>query len=61
EQYPSLPGNLLDALRALERNTTLTTLLGENFVESYLKLKYREWQEFHSQITPWEREYTLDC
>ncbi|MCS6783168.1 MAG: glutamine synthetase, partial [Gloeomargarita sp. SKYG98] len=61
EQYPSLPGNLLDALRALERNTTLTTLLGENFVESYLKLKYREWQEFHSQITPWERAYTLDC
>ncbi|MEN9214945.1 MAG: type III glutamate--ammonia ligase [Gloeomargarita sp. DG02_4_bins_56] len=58
---PALPGNLLDALRELERNSLLTATLGTELVQAYLKLKQREWQEFCAQITPWERETTLDC
>ncbi|MEN9258405.1 MAG: type III glutamate--ammonia ligase [Gloeomargarita sp. SRBZ-1_bins_9] len=61
DRYPALPGNLLDALRALEQDTTLTSLLGEAFVRAYLKVKHQEWQEFCRQVTPWERETTLDC
>lgn len=57
----TLPGNLLDALRNLEANSTLHTALGESFVTSYLKLKHQEWEDFSHHITPWELETTLDC
>lgn len=56
----SLPTNLLDALRQLETGT-LSSALGTEFVQSYLKLKRQEWQQYHAQITPWERDTTLDC
>lgn len=56
-----LPGNLLDALRELETNTVLSPMLGQEFVNSYLKLKHQEWQDYHSRISPWEVEHTLDC
>jgi glutamine synthetase len=57
----SLPTNLLDALRQLEANPPLQQALGTEFVQSYLKLKYQEWHDFCTQITPWERDNTLDC
>lgn len=56
-----LPTNLLDALRNLEQDAIFPAGLGTEFVESYLKLKYQEWNSYHAQITPWERETTLDC
>lgn len=56
-----LPANLLDALRQLEQNTVFQSALGAEFVQSYLKLKHQEWNSYHAQITPWERETTLDC
>jgi glutamate---methylamine ligase len=51
---------LLDALRALEASTLLNDSLGE-YVPAYLKLKHQEWNDFGRQLTPWEREKTLDC
>jgi len=57
----SLPMNLLDALRQLEHNSILPQALGAEFVQSYLKLKYQDWRHHSAQITPWERENTLDC
>jgi glutamine synthetase type III len=57
----SLPANLLDALRQLAANSLLHESLGIEFVQSYLKLKYQEWHDYSAQITPWERETTLDC
>lgn len=57
----SLPTNLLDALRQLENTSLLHQSLGTEFVQSYLKLKYQEWHDYNTQITPWERETTLDC
>jgi glutamate---methylamine ligase len=56
-----LPLNLLDALRALRASETLRTSLGTAFVDAYTKLKEREWQEHHAEISPWERRATLDC
>ncbi|MEO0852130.1 MAG: type III glutamate--ammonia ligase [Cyanobacteria bacterium J06648_11] len=58
---PALPTNLLDALRSLEGNQMLNQALGKEFIAAYLKLKHQEWQNFCSQITPWEREHGLDC
>jgi glutamine synthetase type III len=56
-----LPTNLLDALRSLATDAILKTTLGEAFVASYLKLKYQEWHDYSTHISPWERENTLDC
>jgi len=56
-----LPGNLLDALRCLEVNSQITHSLGEDFVTSYLKLKYQEWRDYSTRISDWELEQTLDC
>ncbi|NJK62400.1 MAG: type III glutamate--ammonia ligase [Synechococcaceae cyanobacterium SM2_3_1] len=61
DKVKSLPGNLLDALRALESSPVLSAAMGSGFVTSYLKLKYQEWQSFHTAITTWELTHTLDC
>jgi glutamine synthetase len=58
---PSLPTNLLDALRHLETSTVFRDALGSECVQAYLKLKYQDWHAFCAQVTPWERETTLDC
>ncbi|MES1186842.1 MAG: type III glutamate--ammonia ligase [Myxococcales bacterium] len=60
-EVPRLPLNLLDALRALRANATLRKSLGAPFIDAYTKLKEREWNEHHAQISTWERQATLDC
>jgi glutamate---methylamine ligase len=56
-----LPANLLDALRRLEADSILSERLGSAFIAAYLKLKYRQWNEYSNEISPWELEHTLDC
>jgi glutamate---methylamine ligase len=56
-----LPLNLLDALRLTEKSELLRRELGGEFIDSYVKLKTREWDEYSRQLTPWERATTLDC
>jgi glutamine synthetase type III len=56
-----LPMNLLDALRSLQKNEVLNKALGAPFIDAYTKLKEREWHEHNAQISPWERQTTLDC
>jgi glutamine synthetase len=56
-----LPLNLLDALRALDKSTILRTAFGEDVVESYLKLKHNDWNDYCRHLTEWERQTTLDC
>jgi glutamate---methylamine ligase len=60
-EVKALPGNLLDALRCLEKSEVLGRSLGEPFLAAYLKLKRREWQDYCGSVTPWELENTLDC
>jgi glutamate---methylamine ligase len=56
-----LPGNLLDAVRALRASDVLTTALGAPFVDAYTKLKEAEWGEHQAELSQWERRVTLDC
>jgi len=56
-----LPDNLLDSLRAFQRDTVLTAGLGQSFSDAYVKLKTAEWRDYSSQVTKWETEHTLDC
>lgn len=57
---PKLPLNLLDALRAFDRDTSLKSALGDEFSAAYLKLKQAEWSSYASHFTKWERDNTLD-
>jgi len=57
----NLPANLLDAIRLLDSSEVARSAFGDEFVDSYVKLKNDEWSRFASTITPWETEHTLDC
>ena len=56
-----LPTNLLDAIRLLDASKVARSAFGDEFIDSYVKLKKEEWQRFTREITPWERSHTLDC
>jgi glutamine synthetase len=53
-----LPGNLLDAVRELERDDVLRAALGscgrEDYLDYYARIKRAEWEESHAQVTEWE-------
>lgn len=57
---PTLPLNLLDALREYDKDTALKSALGAEFSAAYLKLKHREWQAYCQHFTQWEHDTTLD-
>jgi glutamine synthetase len=58
-----LPANLLDATRELERCDVLRSALGRtpdgDYLDYYVRVKRREVQAAHEQITPWELERYL--
>ncbi len=56
-----LPENLLDAIRLLDNSKVSRSAFGDEFVDSYVKLKREEWQRFMREISSWERDHTLDC
>ncbi|HEX6011850.1 MAG TPA: hypothetical protein VFY87_08630, partial [Geminicoccaceae bacterium] len=56
-----LPLNLLDAIRATQKSPILRAALGDEVIDSYAKLKLRQWAAYSAAISPWEREQTLDC
>jgi glutamine synthetase len=59
----TLPANLLDAVRELEKNDALRRALGKtrdgDYVDYFAKVKRREWQAAHEQITQWELDRYL--
>ena len=57
---PKLPLNMLDALRAYDKDKGLKEAMGREFSEAYLKLKMEEWNSFVSHFSSWEKENTLD-
>jgi glutamine synthetase len=60
-QTPSLPRNLLDAIRAFEQSQELRKHSGSAFIEAYPKIKTVEWGRFHAHLSAWEREVSIDC
>jgi glutamine synthetase len=54
----TLPENLLDATRELERDDVIRAALGQtpsgDYVDYFVRCKRREVQAAHEQITPWE-------
>jgi len=56
-----LPLNLLDAIRLTDKDKNLRDGFGESFIDSYVKLKNRQWDDYASSLSQWERDNTLDC
>ena len=56
-----LPSNLLDAIRVFEKSKVLRAGLGDDLVDSYVKLKHQDWRSYSAAISQWERDHTLDC
>jgi len=53
-----LPANLLDATRNLEQDEVLREALGkavgEDYVDYFVRVKQREWKDYHDLVTNWE-------
>ena len=56
-----LPLNLLDALRLTDKSKVLRAAMGDEIIDSYIKLKMEEWNKYTRHLTQWERDHTLDC
>jgi glutamine synthetase len=55
----SLPGSLIEALGELERDQVLRQTLGEHVYEAFMRAKKTEWDQYRTQVTPWEIEQYL--
>jgi glutamine synthetase len=54
-----LPRTLLEAVEAFEQDELAHEVFPGGFVDDYVAMKYQEWDEFHAQVTPWERDRYL--
>jgi glutamine synthetase len=56
-----LPGNLDDAIAAMESSELAAETLGEHVFDFFLRNKRAEWQEYRRQVTQFERDRLLPC
>ena len=72
KNYPNLkklPDEIEDALDFLKNSKELKEAFGEDVIESYIKLKNMEIEDFNkndrfdkkNSVTDWEKNSTLDC
>jgi glutamine synthetase len=54
ERLEPLPQSLADALTAMEQSELVAETLGEHIFEWFLRNKRREWDQYKSQVTPFE-------
>ncbi|HMC56761.1 MAG TPA: glutamine synthetase family protein [Gemmatimonadaceae bacterium] len=54
-----LPYDLNEALVELEKDTVITTALGEHVTRHFLEAKRQEWRDYITQVTDWELENYL--
>jgi glutamine synthetase len=54
-----LPRTLLEAIDAFAVDPLVREVFPAQFVSNYLEMKQAEWDEYHSQVTEWERSKYL--
>ena len=54
-----LPRNLLEAIDAFDADPLTHAVFPAEFVSAYSTMKRGEWDEYHAQVTDWERERYL--
>ena len=52
----NLPGSLEEAIRAMESDQLVLDTLGAHVAENYLEGKKKEWEEYRTRVSSWERE-----
>ena len=52
----SLPGSLKEALEEAKRSELVREVLGEHIFEKFVEAKEKEWKEYSTVVTEWERE-----
>ena len=57
--YRELPTDLDIALREMEKSELVAETLGEHVFDYFLRNKWREWENYRSQVTPFELEQYL--
>ena len=55
-----LPRTLLEAIDAFEADPLVASVFPAHFVAEYVGMKRAEWDEFHGQVTAWERTKYFD-
>lgn len=50
----SLPADLSEALKELERDEYIKAILGKHIAEKYVEAKKAEWANYRAQVTEWE-------
>lgn len=50
-----LPENLMEAVRELEQDALLMRVLGPHVSSRYIEAKNREWEEYRTRVSDWER------
>lgn len=54
-----LPRTLLEAVDAFEADPLAAEVFPPQFVSAYVDMKRQEWDEYHAQVTEWERSKYL--
>jgi glutamine synthetase len=55
-----LPRTLLEAIEAFSADPLTAEVFPPQFVSAYVEMKRNEWDEYHSQVTDWERQKYLE-
>jgi len=55
----SLPLDLYEATKELEKDAFIRDVLGEHVSEKYIEAKFKEWEDYRIQVTEWEIEEYL--
>jgi glutamine synthetase len=54
-----LPPNLLEAVRALQKDKVVTGALGEHITKHFIEGKLQDWQDYITAVHPWELDRYL--
>ncbi len=52
----SLPGSLEEAIKAMQADQLIMDTLGSHVAENYISGKLREWDEYRTRVSSWERD-----
>ncbi len=55
-----LPRNLLEAVEAFDADPLTAEVFSPQFISAYSEMKRDEWDEYHSQVSDWERSKYLE-
>jgi glutamine synthetase len=55
-----LPRTLLEAIEAFAEDPLTHDVFPANFVSTSVDMKVQEWDEYHAQVTDWERSKYLE-